>query len=617
MKRFNLLRFVFALACGCHINGVKSQTCSDGKYLNVKGICTDLPYNDKSPVVKAIPEPERCGAFDTTLKVKKYEYTQTLPWFVPKLRRFKDCQGLCRLDRNCTHFEYDENSRNCSYIVKESFGTKEQNIVSGYGECPTTDKCLNFGSDFIPTAHLSYYRNIKGSPMDCQKLCRRKDSPTVFGYRWSEKHHNVVYRDCYCAAARSFDLVPSIDWISGDTRCPPCFFYDIKLRNLRIVTNGGRNPYLKKPTVGDCQRSCEDNPLCTWFEYDRSNEECRHKNIITGEMKKKNVIYGSRYCNCDCNKDGVNGCSNDDVCHCKPGYKGPRCDQCDDESYMPDRNDKICYPCNCDLIGSANRNCDHTGLCTCQQNSWFTGKKCDICENGHNITNNLCCPAGKYLDAPTNNCEACRCDSRGSQDSQCDGTGQCPCHPGNDGKHCSGCLAGKVLSNGRCCPPGHYHSSSQGGCIDCQCNLKGIKKDMPCKNGGDCECNDSYTGKKCKEVKEREITIGSLRNSFGRQIKAIVFKCNGNCEIRGLRITNTNVNVYMEARTGRFTIRNSGWRFYGDHICTGTSTCSYSGILSQNDFHIHLKAFRDYSTAKLKFKIPNYKTSYEQTSYSG
>ena len=62
--------------------------------------------------------------------------------------------------------------------------------------------------------------------------------------------------------------------------------------------------------------------------------------------------------------------------------------------------------CNCSIVGAVNSQCNNmTGLCSCH--SHVTGKLCDRCEqNAFNYTSSGCTP--------------CDCDIEGSTDLQCD-----------------------------------------------------------------------------------------------------------------------------------------------------------------------------------------------------
>lgn len=83
-------------------------------------------------------------------------------------------------------------------------------------------------------------------------------------------------------------------------------------------------------------------------------------------------------CNCDVKGTLPGVCDKSNgQCLCKPGYGGPRCDQCvAGFSGFPD-----CKPCNCSSVGSAFSVCDVTGKCTCLTN--YAGKLCDQCSPGY------------------------------------------------------------------------------------------------------------------------------------------------------------------------------------------------------------------------------------------
>ena len=61
------------------------------------------------------------------------------------------------------------------------------------------------------------------------------------------------------------------------------------------------------------------------------------------------------------------------MCQCKPGVTGTKCDQCMDGFYGLDRDG--CKPCNCDMQGSLDTQCDVEGKCMCKEG--VQGDKCD------------------------------------------------------------------------------------------------------------------------------------------------------------------------------------------------------------------------------------------------
>ena len=82
---------------------------------------------------------------------------------------------------------------------------------------------------------------------------------------------------------------------------------------------------------------------------------------------------------CECSSNG----SLSEPCHpvtgrcpCKPNVVGERCDQCLPGFYQPDPESEAgCQPCNCDLGGSTNTQCDpDSGTCLCRQG--IEGRSC-------------------------------------------------------------------------------------------------------------------------------------------------------------------------------------------------------------------------------------------------
>ncbi|CAH8640896.1 unnamed protein product [Dicrocoelium dendriticum] len=76
-------------------------------------------------------------------------------------------------------------------------------------------------------------------------------------------------------------------------------------------------------------------------------------------------------------------------CVCKPGYTGLRCENCA-PGYFGDPTSLIaCQPCDCDMAGSRNVNCDqHTGQCNCWPG--ISGRRCDQCEPDHVVDAGRC-----------------------------------------------------------------------------------------------------------------------------------------------------------------------------------------------------------------------------------
>lgn len=82
---------------------------------------------------------------------------------------------------------------------------------------------------------------------------------------------------------------------------------------------------------------------------------------------------------CNCNSAGALSAvcnSISGVCDCKPNFTGDKCDRCLSNYYQPNPNSSEgCVPCNCNLGGSINPQCDLlTGQCVCR--SGFQGRTC-------------------------------------------------------------------------------------------------------------------------------------------------------------------------------------------------------------------------------------------------
>lgn len=85
----------------------------------------------------------------------------------------------------------------------------------------------------------------------------------------------------------------------------------------------------------------------------------------------------------------------DGTCECRPGFGGRRCNECQTNFWG---NPNIeCYPCECDVIGSASQQCDReTGVCVCHKG--IGGEKCDQCDRGYHGEAPQCSPCGECFD---------------------------------------------------------------------------------------------------------------------------------------------------------------------------------------------------------------------------
>ena len=84
---------------------------------------------------------------------------------------------------------------------------------------------------------------------------------------------------------------------------------------------------------------------------------------------------------CQCDYRGVSssyfGCN--PVCGCKRNVIGQNCDQCAPQHFGLSESDPAgCQPCDCDLGGATDNECDViTGQCKCKPGS-DTGRRCDV-----------------------------------------------------------------------------------------------------------------------------------------------------------------------------------------------------------------------------------------------
>ncbi|KAH3798034.1 laminin subunit gamma-1-like [Dreissena polymorpha] len=194
-------------------------------------------------------------------------------------------------------------------------------------------------------------------------------------------------------------------------------------------------------------------------------------------------------CNGHANKCEI-GPNRELVCECQHNTTGPDCNIC--KPFYNDRpwarateNDAMeCLPCDCN--GMSNecyfdaelyRNTGHGGHCTnCRDNRG--GVNCEQCLPNH------------YIKADTNRCTACNCDPTGSENLQCDDSGQCQCKPGVTGKMCDRCQE-------------NYYDFSIYGCRPCGCVADGSRDNKPQCNSqtGACVCKDFVEGQNCDRCK--------------------------------------------------------------------------------------------------------------------
>ncbi|KAI1730594.1 laminin EGF domain-containing protein [Ditylenchus destructor] len=191
------------------------------------------------------------------------------------------------------------------------------------------------------------------------------------------------------------------------------------------------------------------------------------------------------------------------VCDCKHHTTGVDCHQCEpfyvDRPWHPATSTEAneCLPCNCNNLS---QRCffdeklfeatGHGGHCVdCAGNT--KGPHCEQC-----VENHWRRPGEHY-------CVSCQCNEIGSEDGQCDESGQCKCKPGVTGQHCDQCQAG-------------FYEFSTTGCKDCHCNVDGSFNNTPhCSPvDGTCACKANVEGQRCDKCKPGYFNLAS-ENLFG------------------------------------------------------------------------------------------------------
>ncbi|VVC37186.1 Hypothetical protein CINCED_3A012310 [Cinara cedri] len=154
-------------------------------------------------------------------------------------------------------------------------------------------------------------------------------------------------------------------------------------------------------TVGEA-RQCECNGRSTICNIDTGDcEDCSHNTGGAHCEKCAEGYYGDpttdgcKACSCpSVTKNFAQSCETDFdgklICHCKQGYKGLMCDQCEYGWFgYPREEGGKCEPCHCNKFGIVSDECDEeTGQCNCMPN--ITGRDCSVCQDKHVLTSKGC-----------------------------------------------------------------------------------------------------------------------------------------------------------------------------------------------------------------------------------
>jgi len=284
---------------------------------------------------------------------------------------------------------------------------------------------------------------------------------------------------------------------------------------------------------------CDDNGVCRDCKDNTGGVSCdRCADGYYGDARP-GALIGCRPCMCPggagsgfqhgdtCSIDVY---TNLVTCNCGLGYRGDRCDQCEENYYgNPMQAGGECTSCagmhcNNNIDMSAPGSCDAgTGECLrCQYHT--EGFNCDVCEAGfygdatiqdciecvcfilgHDRSSGHCdiytgqCPClpnvvGIQCDqcaddhwkiASGEGCDACACDPDGSLSTQCNQfDGQCPCRPGRGGRDCGECEA-------------NHWGDPDIQCHTCDCLMVGSETQQCDHRTGKCECIPGIGGHKC------------------------------------------------------------------------------------------------------------------------
>ncbi|NXJ62559.1 LAMB2 protein, partial [Rostratula benghalensis] len=177
------------------------------------------------------------------------------------------------------------------------------------------------------------------------------------------------------------------------------------------------------------------------------------------------------------------------VCHCSPGYTGPRCDECAPGYYGdPLQTGGRCLPCQChDNIDMTDPEaCDRrTGHCLrCLYNT--AGPQCAECQPGY------------YGDATRHSCRRCSCNTLGTDPSTC-GPQQCQCDSRSGQCHCLPHVEGQNCDR---CSPNFWNLGSGQGCQPCACHPQHSLTPACNQFTGQCSCRPGFGGRTCADCQE-------------------------------------------------------------------------------------------------------------------
>nr|VZH99079.1 unnamed protein product [Spirometra erinaceieuropaei] len=196
-------------------------------------------------------------------------------------------------------------------------------------------------------------------------------------------------------------------------------------------------------------------------------------------------------CDCSGNLPPEGGCNQvtGECLVCLHNTEGPRCDQCK-LGFWGNASLQMCQRCSCyhlGVVGGANAACDRTtGECNCLPN--VLGPRCFECAPYHfNLTSGV-------------GCESCACDPVGSLFPECHPvSGACTCKPDRSGRKCDQCQR-------------TYFGDPQngGGCKPCDCDRSGSLSEVCDPSSGQCQCRPGIAGRRCDRCDRG--TTGTLPN---------------------------------------------------------------------------------------------------------